>query len=159
MYDCNRTITVTNPTSGVTYSFDNGMTFGSSATSSALAANATYQVEVKDNITGCVSSATPVTLNAQPLSPDFSLTKPTACPGTTESVVIGSLVNTDATTATVSIDGSTFGVYPGGGTISGLSVGMHTIALKNSNGCVTTKSVTINAVNPNNCIPILITKN
>lgn len=90
--------------------------------------------------------------------PDFTLTKPAACPGNTESVTIGSLVNV-TTSDLVSIDGGTDGAYPGGGTITGLSVGTHTVALKNSNGCITTKSITINAVSPNTCIPIVVTKN
>jgi alpha-tubulin suppressor-like RCC1 family protein len=61
------TITVTAPTSGVTYSFDNGTTFQSTATSSALASG-TYQVKVKDNTSNCVSTATATTINAQPAS-------------------------------------------------------------------------------------------
>ena len=35
----------------------------------------------------------------------------------------------------------------------------HTISLKNSNSCVTTKSISVNAVVPNTCIPLAITKN
>jgi hypothetical protein len=61
------TITVTAPTSGVTYSFDNGGTFQASATSSALASGR-YQVVVKDNTSNCVSTATATTVNAQPAS-------------------------------------------------------------------------------------------
>jgi uncharacterized repeat protein (TIGR01451 family) len=61
------TITVTAPASGVTYSFDNGTTFQAAATSNALASGA-YQVMVKDDVSGCVSTATATTINAQPAS-------------------------------------------------------------------------------------------
>ena len=56
------TISVTAPT-GATYSFDNGATYGASATSSALPAG-TYQVKIK-NTDGCESPATAVVINAQ----------------------------------------------------------------------------------------------
>ncbi len=62
------TITVTSPTSGVTYSFDNGATYQASATSGNLPANSTYKVVVK-NAAGCVSPASDATLNAQPATP------------------------------------------------------------------------------------------
>jgi hypothetical protein len=65
------TITVTNPTSGVTYSFDNGTTFQASATSNALASG-TYQVKVKDNVSGCESAATPSVINAPLVVPSIS---------------------------------------------------------------------------------------
>ena len=124
-------------------------------TPSAITTSGTYYIKVTTSA-GC-SDIKPVNVIVNPL-PDFTLTKPATCPGNTESVVIGGLVNV-TTSDLVSVDGGTYGAYPGGGTISGLSVGAHTIALKNSNGCITTKSVTINAVVPNTCIPVLITKN
>jgi hypothetical protein len=63
------TITVTSPASGVTYSFNNGVTFQVSATSNPLTVN-TYQVVVKDNNNSCISAAAPVTLAAPPLCCD-----------------------------------------------------------------------------------------
>ncbi len=90
--------------------------------------------------------------------PDFTLTVSPACPGNSEDITISSLMNV-TTSDLISVDGGTYGTYPTGGIISGLSVGSHTIALKNSNGCITQKSVTINPIVPNTCIPIVITKN
>lgn len=92
-------------------------------------------------------------------APDFTITKPAACPGNSEDIVIGNLVNATSTTATISVDGGIYSAYPSAGTISGLTVGMHTIDLKNSSGCITSKSISINDIIPSNCIPVLITKN
>jgi hypothetical protein len=60
------TITVTNPTSGFTYSFDNGITYQASANSSALTAG-TYQVMVKNTTTACLSVVTSATITPQPI--------------------------------------------------------------------------------------------
>ncbi len=57
-------IDVTNPTSGVTYSFDGGTTYGPSATDPGVPANATYQVGVENGT--CVSAFVPITINAVP---------------------------------------------------------------------------------------------
>jgi hypothetical protein len=65
-------ITVTIPTSGVTYSFDNGTTYQASAMSNALASG-TYQVVVKNSVSNCVSTPTATTVNPQPASPTISL--------------------------------------------------------------------------------------
>jgi hypothetical protein len=70
------TITVTAPTSGYTYSFDNGATFQASASKSALAAG-TYQVIAKGTTNACLSTATATTINAQPTAPSVT-TAPTA---------------------------------------------------------------------------------
>lgn len=56
------TITVTAPLTGVTYSFDGGLTFQTSNVKSGLAANTNYQIVVRDN-TGCVSEPSLLTVN------------------------------------------------------------------------------------------------
>ena len=61
------TINVSAPATGVTYSFDNGATYGTSATSAALAAG-TYQVKVKNTV-GCESAATQIIIEEQPPTP------------------------------------------------------------------------------------------
>jgi hypothetical protein len=74
------TITVTAPSSGVMYSFDNGLTFQSSNIKSGLAASTTYQVVVKDDVSACISTATPSVINgvlAVPSAPTVTLTQPT----------------------------------------------------------------------------------
>ena len=71
-------IDVTNPTSGVTYSFDGGTTYGASSTALAVPANTTYQVGVENGT--CVSGFVPVTINAVPTTmanPSVDPTQPT----------------------------------------------------------------------------------
>jgi gliding motility-associated-like protein len=63
-------ITVTSPSSGVMYSFDNGNTYQSSAVSPGLSANATYQLVVQGIVGSCSSPATSETINPQPVVPD-----------------------------------------------------------------------------------------
>ncbi|MGA0560299.1 DUF6923 family protein [Larkinella sp. VNQ87] len=63
---CNQptgTITVTSPLTGVTYSFDGGLTFQASNVKSGLAAGTNYNIVVKDDITGCLSDAVTLTVN------------------------------------------------------------------------------------------------
>ncbi|UAY52771.1 T9SS type B sorting domain-containing protein [Ferruginibacter albus] len=67
------TITVTTPTSGVTYSFDGGTTYQQNATSGSLTAG-NYNVVVKGTTGGCVSNATPTTLVAPPTAPQVHVT-------------------------------------------------------------------------------------
>ncbi|MCD0477269.1 PKD domain-containing protein [Chryseobacterium sp. LC2016-29] len=81
-------ITVTSPTSGVTYSFDNGVTFQSSNTLSGLPSG-TYVVKVK-NENGAVSAATNAVINPAPTvpgTPMFNITQPT-CDINTGSVTV-----------------------------------------------------------------------
>ena len=61
-------VTVINPSTGVTYSFDNGLNFQASSTSPPLAANAVYQVMVKDG-SGCTSAPTTANINPAPTVP------------------------------------------------------------------------------------------
>ena len=107
-------ITVSNPTTGVTYSFDNGANYGTSASSTALAAG-TYQVRVK-NADGCESSATPITINPQPATPTITIVNAVCSSDlstytvtfTSDGTVTSSLGTVDNTAKTVS--GITAGV-------------------------------------------------
>jgi Bacterial Ig domain len=126
------TITVTNPSVGVTYSFDNGTTFQATATSNALP-SATYQVLMKNNVSGCESTATATTINPQPVTP----TTPTFtyvaenCTGTTGSITVTTPL---ASGFTYSINGSDYSNTTG--LFTGLSVGLHTVSVKSSGGCL-----------------------
>lgn len=153
---------------GTTYAWTNNTTsiglaasgtgdIASFATTNAGTSAVTATITVTPTANGCPGTPQTFTITVNP-TPDFTLTKPAACPGSTESVVIGGLVNV-TTSDLVAVDGGAYGAYPGGGTISGLSIAAHTIALKNTNGCSTTKSVTINAAAAATCIPVAITKN
>ncbi len=84
-------ITVTSTATGVTYSFDNGVSFQSSPVSPPLAANTSIQVVVKD-AGGCTSAATSVTINAAPSPLSTPLATPTqpGCTVTTGSITVTS---------------------------------------------------------------------
>lgn len=134
------TITVSSPTSGVTYSFDGGLTFQSSNTKSGLAPG-TYQIVVKGT-NGCNSATTSVTINPAPLTP----LAPTVTATTITCLI---------TTATITVTSPTSGVtysFDNGATFqtsyvkSGLIAGTYQIKVKNSSGCVSSAtSITITA--------------
>jgi hypothetical protein len=57
------TITISAPLTGVTFSFDGGLTFQASNVKSDLAAGTNYNLMVKDNTTGCLSEVLTLTIN------------------------------------------------------------------------------------------------
>lgn len=124
------TITVTNPSTGVTYSFDNGVTFQAAATSGALTAN-TYQVVVK-NAAGCISTATPTLINGQlgiPATPVVNVVQPT-CTITTGNIT----VTVPASGVTYSFDnGATF---QASATSVALTANTYQVIVKNATGCL-----------------------
>ena len=125
-------ISVTNPTSGVTYSFDNGATYQASAISNALVSGA-YQIIVKNNIGGCASAATSATIDIQPVIP----TTPTFtyvaanCANATGSITITTPL---ASGMTYSINGTDYSNTTG--EFTGLAIGLHVVSAKSSDGCV-----------------------
>jgi hypothetical protein len=139
------TITITTPSTGVTYSFDNGVSYQLSATSSALAAG-TYSVSVKDNTSLCVSSSISKTINAQPVTPSVptvSVTQPTCFVST------GNITITQPTDVgmTYSINGSTYTNTTG--VFNNVASGTYSVTAKTSSGCVSAGTVTtINTVIP-----------
>jgi gliding motility-associated-like protein len=98
-------IDVTNPTSGVTYSFDGGTTYGVSSTAS-VAANTTYQVGVENGT--CVSAFVPVVINPIPTT----MADPTVVPTQPNcNTSTGTIDVTSPTGVTYSFDGgTTYGV-------------------------------------------------
>jgi hypothetical protein len=126
-------ITVTNPSSGVTYSFDNGTTYQAAATSNALP-SATYQVVMKDNTSGCVSTATATTINPQPVTPTtptFTYVAANCASTTTGSITVTTPL---ASGFTYSINGSDYSNTTG--LFTGLSIGLHVVSVKSSGGCL-----------------------
>ncbi|NAS12392.1 DUF6443 domain-containing protein [Poritiphilus flavus] len=122
-------ITVSSPTgAGLTYSFDDGATYQSSATKSGLVPG-TYAVRVK-NSDGCVSPSTIATLVGGPDQPSVTESNP----GCAE--VTGSLTVTSPTDSgnTYSFDNGA--TYQTSVTKSGLAPGNYTVLVKNSTGCV-----------------------
>jgi hypothetical protein len=131
------TITITNPASGVTYSFDNGTTYQTTLISSALPSG-TYQIVAKDTLSTCVSSANSTTVNPQPAvvsTPIVTLTQPTC------SVATGTLTITAPTGTGISysIDGvdytNTTGIF------SNVIAGSYTITAQSAAGCISTASL------------------
>ncbi len=127
------TITITNPSSGVTYSFDNGTSYQASEISNALPSGATYQVLMKNDVNGCVSTANATTIDPQPVTP----TTPTFtyvaanCANTTGSI---SITSPFAAGFTYSVNGSDYSNTTG--QFTGLGIGLHTVSVKSSGGCV-----------------------
>ena len=136
------TISVTAPTTGVTYSFDGGNTYQPGATSNALAAN-TYNVVVQNTSTGCISTASQATINAQPITPAapvVSVTQPTCA------VATGTItVTSPSTGVTYSFDGGD--TYQAGVTSGALNPNIYSVVVMgNIGGCVSAATqATVNA--------------
>ncbi|MFL5765309.1 MAG: PKD domain-containing protein [Bacteroidia bacterium] len=134
----NGSVTVTASGSTGPYSYSiNGGPFGASGTFSGLASGA-YTVTAKDG-NGC-TIAVPVTI-AQPPVLVGTLTAQTnvLCMGATNgtaTVTASGGVNP----YTYSVDAGSFG---GSSTFGGLGAGVHTITIKDANGCTVTVTVTI----------------
>lgn len=133
-------ITVTDPSTDITYSFDDGVTFQASNTMSGLASG-TYLVKVK-NAAGSISNATTVIIN-QPVSiPQtavLNITQP-SCTTSTGSITVSS----PATNVEYSFDGGT--TYQISNVKTGVAAGTYTVMVKNSNGCTSSVNATINTV-------------
>jgi len=101
------TIVVSSPLgTNVAYSINGGTSYQSSATFNGLTPNVTYNITVRDVNTGCLSAATPYTINPLPASPPApvgSITQPN-CLVTTATIALTSPVGADLE---YSIDGGT----------------------------------------------------
>lgn len=130
-------ITVTSPATGVTYSFDNGVSFQTSNTLSGLAAG-TYVIKVK-NLAGSVSGATNVIINQAlgiPANPVLNIVQP-SCSTTTGSITATS----PSTDVQYSFDGGI--TYQASNAKAGITPGTYTVVVKNSSGCTSTAIATI----------------
>ncbi len=108
------------------YSFDNGITFGTSNTKSNLSAG-TYNLIVKYN-SGCISLATAITIQAAPAipeAPQVVVTNPTGCnpTGTITVSTVANLYSFD--------DGLTWN----NSNTASLSPGNYSVRIKYTNGC------------------------
>ena len=125
------TITITSPTeAGLTYSFDNGVNYGTSATSGALAAGV-YQLKVK-NAAGCESAATAITINAQPATPAApaaTVVQPTCA------VATGTITITSPTEAGLTYSFDNGANYGSSATSGALAAGVYQLKVKNAAGC------------------------
>ncbi|MGN6530396.1 MAG: beta strand repeat-containing protein, partial [Ginsengibacter sp.] len=140
------TIMVTAPSgAGITYSID-GVTYTNTTGTFTNVNPGTYNVTAK-NSNGCISPATVVTVNAQPVTPvapTVSITQPNCTTST------GTITITAPTGAgiTYSIDGIN---YLASVTFTAINAGTYSVTAKNSNGC--TSSATSAIVNPQPATP------
>ncbi len=136
------TIVVIAPT-GANIQYSIGAAYQSSGTFSGLAAN-TYNVTVKDIITGCISPATALTVNpvaGAPAAPTVSLTIQPTCAIPTGTITVTAPTGT-------SIQYSIGTAYQSSGIFTGLAPNTYTVTAKDINtGCISTgSSVIVNAV-------------
>ncbi|SNR34383.1 T9SS type B sorting domain-containing protein [Flavobacterium sp. ov086] len=109
------------------YSFDNGITYGTSNKKSNLSAG-TYNLMIKYN-SGCISLAAPVTIEAAPVIPDAPqvvVNDPTGCDSTTGSIMVSTVANLYSFD-----DGLTWNTS----NTASLSPGSYFIRIKYTNGC------------------------
>ncbi|WP_338840393.1 T9SS type B sorting domain-containing protein [Flavobacterium ginsenosidimutans] len=129
------------------YSFDNGITFGTSNTKSNLSAG-TYNLVI--NKSGCISLAAPVTIQAAPVipeAPQVAVTNPTGCNSTTGSIMVTTVANL------YSFDD---GLNWSTSNTASLSPGSYFIRIKYTNGCPSIAyKATINAAPDAPAIPTL----
>lgn len=145
------TATISNGDGNNSYAWDNSLPNQAAHTLTNPVGSTTYNVTVTDGL-GCVGSAQgTITVAA---FPDFTLSKPLACPGTTEEVNITNLINAIAATAQLKIDAGSYTTYPSPAKVTGLSVGNHTLTVKSAEGCETPKSIDILSVKLNICLPV-----
>ena len=81
------TITITSPSVGVSYSFDNGASYETSNVKTVAAAS-NYTVVAKDNISGCVSLTTEVSIAPLPNVPTYSISASKMFIGAGETVTL-----------------------------------------------------------------------
>ncbi|MFT3793487.1 choice-of-anchor L domain-containing protein [Flavobacterium sp.] len=141
------TIVVTAPLgANLVYSINNGTNFQAGTTFAGLAPNTTYNVIVKDNVSGCVSTASSATVNplpANPSAPTASTTVQPNCIVTTGTIVITAPLGANLV---YSINNGTN--YQLGTTFAGLAPGTtYNLIVRNTvTGCVSAPTAVI--VNP-----------
>ncbi len=127
--------------------------------STAVSVSALDSFYIIKDVFNCYNSDTmKVVVTVNP-NPDFTLSKSPACPGTSEEVHISGLTNAIPATAQLRIDAGSYGVYPSPATLMGLSVGNHTLRVRNTNGCETAKNISISRLPANICLPVTVVRN
>lgn len=136
------TIVVTAPL-GATIQYSNGGAYQVSTTFSGLAAN-TYNITAQNTATGCISTATPLVVNAAPGAPAAPTASVTVQPSCT--VATGTIVVTAPVGGTIQY--SIGGAYQVSGTFSGLAPGSYNITAQDmGSGCISSiTALTVNAI-------------
>ncbi len=127
-------INVTSSKTGLSFSID-GITFTNTTGVFAGLSSGTYSISAK-NASGCISTVTSATINAQPATPSAptaSLVQPTC------TVATGTItVNSPVSGFTYSINGSTYTNTTG--IFTGVASGTYNLTAKNASGCISSAS-------------------
>ena len=140
------TITVTAPV-GVNIIYSIGGTYQTAGLFSSLTPGVTYSVTAKDNLTGCISAALPLTISTIPAAPAIPIASITTQPNCTTPT--GTITVTAPAGATIVY--SAGGAYQASGTFTGLTAGTaYSVTAKdNSTGCISAATnLTINNIIP-----------
>lgn len=136
-------VTLTSPTISLTFSIDGG-SFVAYPTGGFVLSAGTHTISAQ-NVSGCVSSNTVVTINQQPETPSAPIigivTQPT-CIVSSGSVVLSGLPSGTWTINPGNTTGSTSSV-----TLSGLADGNYNFTVTNAFGCTSPAAVTV-SINP-----------
>lgn len=137
-------VTITSPTTGLTFSIDGSSTFVNYTVPISLSSGV-HSIQAK-NSNGCLSPITNITINAQPVTPSAptigTISQPN-CSVSTGSVVLSGLPTGNWTINPGNITGNTATT-----TLTSIPAGTYSYTVTNSVGCSSTASaiVTINAV-------------
>ena len=148
------TIVVTTPV-GINFEYSTGGAYQSGNTFTGLTNGTTYNVTVKDLVTGCISSALPLTVNSIPGAPPAPITvvtQPTCL------LLTGTATISAPTGA--NYEYSDGGAYQAGLVFSGLAAGnSFAITVKDiSSGCVSAPAnIIIDAIPPATTAPVVST--
>ena len=140
------TITVTAPV-GVNIIYSIGGTYQTAGLFSSLTPGVTYSITAKDNLTGCISAALPLTISTIPAAPAIPIASITTQPNCTTPT--GTITVTAPAGATIVY--SAGGAYQASGTFTGLTAGTaYSVTAKdNSTGCISAATnLTINNIIP-----------
>jgi len=143
------TIVVTAPTgAGITYSI--GGAYQASGTFNNIAAGI-YNVTAQ-NASGCISSATSITVNTPPGAPAAPTASVTVQPTCT--VQTGTIVVTAPTGAGITF--SIGGAYQASGTFNNVAAGTYNVTAQNASGCISSSTtVTVNAAPSAAATPVI----
>jgi len=138
------TIEVTAPLGGTLEYSSDGMTFQTGTTFSGLLPG-NYDITILDNVTGCVSSATSLSINAAPGTPITPIATVTTQPDCTTPTGTIEITSPLGATLEYSVDGTT---YQAGTTFTGLTPGNYNItAFDTGSGCTSASlTLTVDAI-------------
>ncbi len=138
------TIVITSPT-GINYEYSTGGAYQAGLTFTGLAGASSSSITVKDILTGCISAALPLSVNAVPAGPATPVATVTVQP--TCIATTGTIVITSPTGA--NIEYSNGGAYQPGTSFTGLTAGAaYNLTAKDvTSGCVSAvASLTVDAI-------------